>query len=61
MSTSVSTAEMPPILPEFLYSSLYLLSNPVTSSTCCSLVIVKSTAGIVEDRLWMVVDIGRDQ
>ena len=54
-------AKMPPILPEFLYPPLYLLGNLVTSSTCCGLVIVKSTAGIVEDRSWIVVDIGRDQ
>ena len=51
-------AEVPPILPGFLYPSLYLLGNLVTSSTCYGLVIVKFTAGIVEDQLWMVVDGG---
>jgi len=56
----MSMAEMPPILPGFLYPSLYLLGNPVTSSTCCGLVIIKSIADVVEDQSWMVVDVGRD-
>ena len=60
-STSVSTAEMPPILPGFLYPPFYMLGNLVTSSTCCSSVIVKSTVGVVEDWSWMMVDVGRDQ
>jgi len=57
----LTTAEVSPILPRFLYSLLYLLGNPVTSSTCCGSVIVKSTVDVVEDRLWMVVDVDRDQ
>jgi len=61
MSTSMSMAEVPPILPGFLYSPLYLLGNLVTSSTCCGSVIVKSTVGIVEDQSWMVVNVDRDQ
>jgi len=61
MSTSISTAEVPPVLPGFLYPPLYLLGNPVTSSTCCGSVIVRSIVGVVEDQPRMVVDVGRDQ
>jgi len=60
MSASVSTAEVSPILPGFLYPPLYLLGNPITSSTYCGSVIVKSTVGVVEDQSWMVVDVDRD-
>jgi len=61
MSISMSMAEVPPILPGFLYPPFYMLGNLVTSSTCCSSVIVKSTVGVVEDWSWMMVDVGRDQ
>ena len=44
-STSGSTAEMPSIPWGFLYLSLWLLGNPVTSFICCSLVIVRSIVG----------------
>ena len=57
MSTSVLMAKVPPIPPRFLYPPL---SNPVISSTCYSLVIVRSTVGAVKDQSWMVVDVGSD-
>ena len=56
-STSRLTAEVSLILSKFLYLSFQMLGNPVTSSICCSMVIARSTVGIVRD--WLV-DVGRD-
>jgi len=51
-------AEVPPILSGFLYPSFQMLSNPVTSSIYCGVVIARSIVDVVKG--WLV-DIGRDQ
>ena len=57
ISTSGSMAEVSPILLEFLYPPFQMFGNLVTGSICYSMVIARSTVGVVRD--WLV-NIGRD-
>ena len=50
-------AEVSPILLEFLYPPFQMFGNLVTGSICYSMVIARSTVGVVRD--WLV-NVGRD-